>query len=276
MQGVTVLRGRSESDGAGRHGAAVRRRAGALGALPASLRRLRRLRVHLCDSCRATLVHRRRRAVRAAANRDAAAGRGSLRSLHRQGADATRAPERLPAPGGGPPTGGRVQVRGAAGSRPRHGRLARPGLPEYRLVDRRPADRLSSPGCPPIGRSSASAATTKPRCWRAPLSGCAGPEARPAGTVELVGRRQARSIRKGWAKADRQSNLRGAFQLDQRAVAARSRPGAGGRPAIVLVDDVYTTGATASEVSSVLVAGTGLPVYVFTFSRAVVSGEGHD
>jgi predicted amidophosphoribosyltransferase len=45
----------------------------------------------------------------------------------------------------------------------------------------------------------------------------------------------------------------------------------------VLVDDVYTTGATAKEVSSVLAAGIGLPVYVFTFSRAVASVvEGHD
>jgi len=40
---------------------------------------------------------------------------------------------------------------------------------------------------------------------------------------------------------------------------------------------VYTTGATAQEVSSVLVAGTGVAVYVFTFSRAVGSTvEGHD
>ena len=45
----------------------------------------------------------------------------------------------------------------------------------------------------------------------------------------------------------------------------------------VLVDDVYTTGATTQEVSRVLAAGTGVPVYVFTFSRAVSGGgEGHD
>ena len=42
---------------------------------------------------------------------------------------------------------------------------------------------------------------------------------------------------------------------------------------LVLVDDVYTTGATAQEVSLVLAAGTGLPVYVFTFSRAVSGAD---
>jgi len=47
--------------------------------------------------------------------------------------------------------------------------------------------------------------------------------------------------------------------------------------AVILVDDVYTTGATAKEVSSVLLAGIGIPVHVFTFSRAVASvTERHD
>jgi predicted amidophosphoribosyltransferase len=45
----------------------------------------------------------------------------------------------------------------------------------------------------------------------------------------------------------------------------------------VLVDDVYTTGATAMEMSQMLVSTLALPVYVFTFSRAVSSKrEGHD
>jgi predicted amidophosphoribosyltransferase len=47
--------------------------------------------------------------------------------------------------------------------------------------------------------------------------------------------------------------------------------------AIILVDDVYTTGATAAAVSSVLTSVTGLPVHVFTFSRAVSGrSQGHD
>lgn len=78
---------------------------------------------------------------------------------------------------------------------------------------------------------------------------------------------------KGLGRAGRQDNLRGAFAGDERAIARLDR-----RPsALVLVDDVFTTGATAHEVSSVLATGMGLPVHVFTFSRAV-SGmvEGHD
>ena len=78
---------------------------------------------------------------------------------------------------------------------------------------------------------------------------------------------------KALGRAGRQANLRGAFALDE--AAARGLPR---RPsALVLVDDVYTTGATTEEVSRVLVAGMGLPVHVFTFSRAVSGGgEGHD
>jgi predicted amidophosphoribosyltransferase len=72
-------------------------------------------------------------------------------------------------------------------------------------------------------------------------------------------------------RAGRQANLRGAFKpLDSFHHPPETR-------CLLLVDDVYTTGATASEVSSVLAAGTGLPVYIFTFSRARGgSGEGHD
>jgi predicted amidophosphoribosyltransferase len=78
---------------------------------------------------------------------------------------------------------------------------------------------------------------------------------------------------KALGRAGRQANLRGAFSLDEKALHALPfRPAA-----LVLVDDVYTTGATTQEVSRVLAAGTGLPVYVFTFSRAVSGGsEGHD
>ena len=78
---------------------------------------------------------------------------------------------------------------------------------------------------------------------------------------------------KALGRAGRQSNLRGAFILDEKALQALPFPPA----ALVLVDDVFTTGATAQEVSSVLVTGAQAPVYVFTFSRAVSSrGEWHD
>ena len=98
----------------------------------------------------------------------------------------------------------------------------------------------------------------------------------PVRAADLVEKKTATRHQKELGKAGRQSNLRGAFAMKQAGVAP-SDPGVTNVDAIVLVDDVYTTGATAQEVSSVLVAGTGIPVYVFTFSRAVGStAEGHD
>jgi competence protein ComFC len=95
----------------------------------------------------------------------------------------------------------------------------------------------------------------------------------PVSWSGLVRKTKNTKHQKGLGKAGRQSNLRGVFALDE-AAAARLSPRL---QALVLVDDVYTTGATAKEVSSVLVAGIGLPVHVFTFSRAVASVvEGHD
>ncbi len=38
---------------------------------------------------------------------------------------------------------------------------------------------------------------------------------------------------------------------------------------ILVVDDVYTTGATASEVAGVVAEKWGVPVHVFTFARAM-------
>ena len=96
---------------------------------------------------------------------------------------------------------------------------------------------------------------------------------RPLALAGMVRKTAATKHQKGLGRVGRQDNLRGAFALDEHA-AARLSPRT---EAIVLVDDVYTTGATAREVCSVLTAGTGLPVYVFTFSRAVGGGtERHD
>jgi predicted amidophosphoribosyltransferase len=86
---------------------------------------------------------------------------------------------------------------------------------------------------------------------------------------------------KGLGRADRLSNLRGAFRPHPQVQAKLGQGGGlgdGARfSAIILVDDVYTTGATAAAVSSVLTSVTGLPVHVFTFSRAVSGrSQGHD
>lgn len=95
----------------------------------------------------------------------------------------------------------------------------------------------------------------------------------PLACAPLVKKIQATRHQKGLGRAGRQENLRGAFALAT-DWATRLPPRV---RAIVLVDDVYTTGATAKEVSSVLTTGIGLPVHVFTFSRAVAGGtERHD
>ncbi len=105
------------------------------------------------------------------------------------------------------------------------------------------------------------------------LTRLCAPEARPSGPVALVAKTQATKNQKGLSRAGRQGNLQGAFEFAPGA-ATRLGPDTAG---IVLVDDVYTTGATAGEVSAVLTQSTRLPVHVFTFSRAVVRGsERHD
>ncbi|MBN1320651.1 MAG: ComF family protein [Thermoleophilia bacterium] len=96
---------------------------------------------------------------------------------------------------------------------------------------------------------------------------------RPLTRASLVRKTVPTKDQKGLGRAGRQDNLQGVFSLDERGVAGLS-PWV---EAVIVVDDVYTTGATAKEVSSVLVGGIGLPVHVFTFSRAVAgSAEGHD
>lgn len=96
---------------------------------------------------------------------------------------------------------------------------------------------------------------------------------RPLSSAGLIRKTTSTRHQKGLGWAGRQANLRNAFALDK-AATERLPPRT---EALLIVDDVYTTGATAKEVSSVLAAGIGLPVYVFTFSRAVVgAAERHD
>lgn len=105
------------------------------------------------------------------------------------------------------------------------------------------------------------------------LGRCSSAAVRLPEPMSLLRKEGATKHQKGLGRADRQQNLRGAFVLDKKGLTTIP-PGTRG---VVLVDDVYTTGATAEEVSSVIVAGIGLPVYVFTFSRALASAaERHD
>jgi predicted amidophosphoribosyltransferase len=72
----------------------------------------------------------------------------------------------------------------------------------------------------------------------------------------LLGRTRPLRPQRGLQRAERRRNVRGAF----RAGAVRGR--------ILLVDDVYTTGATVAAASSTLRAAGATRVDVVTFARA--------
>jgi predicted amidophosphoribosyltransferase len=74
----------------------------------------------------------------------------------------------------------------------------------------------------------------------------------------LVRSRSARPQR-GLSKAERRANIRAAFRAAGRSPRA-----------VGLVDDVYTTGATASAAARELKAAGARDVHVVTFARAVL------
>jgi competence protein ComFC len=81
--------------------------------------------------------------------------------------------------------------------------------------------------------------------------------------VRLARKTRRTAHQQGLGRASRQHNLAGAFR------AVEWQRGAQDIEGVVLVDDVYTTGATTSEVAAVLQRVVELPVHVFTFARAV-------
>jgi len=81
--------------------------------------------------------------------------------------------------------------------------------------------------------------------------------------VPLLRRPRLTPTQVGLSKAERAANVRGIFQADTGQL---ERSGARGRPVLV-IDDVFTTGATLAECARTLrKAGTG-PVYALTVAR---------
>jgi len=61
--------------------------------------------------------------------------------------------------------------------------------------------------------------------------------------------------------AERAANVKGAFSVNEPLLIRDKR--------IILVDDVYTTGSTASECASALIEAGASTVFVVTIARAV-------
>ncbi|MBD8067015.1 ComF family protein [Devosia sp. PTR5] len=80
----------------------------------------------------------------------------------------------------------------------------------------------------------------------------------------LVQRHRKTRQQVGLSGDGRARNVQGAFSLDARALERL-----GGR-SVVLVDDVYTTGATVKAVTNVLLRGGVTTVDVLTFARVVI------
>jgi len=83
----------------------------------------------------------------------------------------------------------------------------------------------------------------------------------------LVDRTRPTRQQVGLSGTSRARNVQGAFSLSPRALERL-----GGRP-VVLVDDVYTTGATVKAVSRALLRGGVAAVDVLTFARVVIGDD---
>ena len=68
-------------------------------------------------------------------------------------------------------------------------------------------------------------------------------------------------------KAERAQNIKGAFEVNRpESVAGKN---------VLLIDDVFTTGATANEAAKILKKAGAGKVFIFTLGRVVV-GKGLD
>lgn len=90
-------------------------------------------------------------------------------------------------------------------------------------------------------------------------------EVRGLPLVHALERREARASQTALAPEERRENVRGAFRR------APGAPGIAGAE-VVLVDDVLTTGATASEAASTLAGMGAQGVSLVTYARALATG----
>ncbi|HEX4022347.1 MAG TPA: ComF family protein [Acidobacteriaceae bacterium] len=82
--------------------------------------------------------------------------------------------------------------------------------------------------------------------------------------LRALGRQRATESQSGLSSHQRRRNLRGAFFVVQpKAIQDR---------AVLLLDDIYTTGATARECTRTLLAGGAASVYVATLARSQREG----
>ncbi|MGD2010645.1 MAG: ComF family protein, partial [Desulfobacterales bacterium] len=96
----------------------------------------------------------------------------------------------------------------------------------------------------------------------------AGPDSPLAGLVpavvvarDAVSRIRPTTPQTGLGRKDRLQNIKNAFRVDKKPVIEERR--------ILLVDDVYTTGATADECAKTLLKSGAARVDVLTLARAV-------
>ena len=98
------------------------------------------------------------------------------------------------------------------------------------------------------------------RAWQRAAS-----EAAVGGTPPSCSRALLRTRRTppqtGLSRRERRRNIRGAFSVDEKAGLERQR--------LVLLDDVFTTGATVEEAARVLLAAGAASVDVLTFTRTL-------
>lgn len=84
---------------------------------------------------------------------------------------------------------------------------------------------------------------------------------------EAVIRKRATRRQVGLALKEREDNVRGAFEVpESEDIRVRGRR-------VLVIDDVYTTGATVSAVAKALLRHKAVGVDVLTFARVIISGR---